>query len=180
MLIVALTGGIGSGKSTVGQIFGDLGAIVTDSDQLARDVVERGTTGFDQIIAAFGDEVLKNGDLNRAALADLVFKDPAKRKQLEQITHPLIRKAFAKIVESANGDSIVVNQIPLLVESNHDYKFDRSSFYTSAKTAILTMQEPPFFFLDADLFITQPMPVKFLKNDFTSSTVNFSTLALFP
>ena len=124
MLIVALTGGIGSGKSTVGQIFGDLGAIVTDSDQLARDVVERGTTGFDQIIAAFGDEVLKNGDLNRAALADLVFKDPAKRKQLEQITHPLIRKAFAKIVESANGDSIVVNQIPLLVESNHDYKFD--------------------------------------------------------
>ena len=124
MLIVALTGGIGSGKSTVGQIFGDLGAIVTDSDQLARDVVERGTTGFDQIIGAFGDEVLKNGDLNRAALADLVFKDPAKRKQLEQITHPLIRKAFAKIVESAKGDSIVVNQIPLLVESNHDYKFD--------------------------------------------------------
>jgi dephospho-CoA kinase len=124
MLVVALTGGIGSGKSTVGQIFGDLGAIVTDSDQLAREVVERGTTGFDQIIAAFGDEVLKNGDLNRAALADLVFKDPAKRKQLEQITHPLIRKAFAKIVESAKGDSIVVNQIPLLVESNHDYKFD--------------------------------------------------------
>ena len=124
MLIVALTGGIGSGKSTVGQIFQDLGAIVTDSDQLARDVVERGTTGFDQIIAAFGDEVLKNGDLNRAALADLVFKDPAKRKQLEQITHTLIRKAFTKNVESAKGDSIVVNQIPLLVESNHDYKFD--------------------------------------------------------
>jgi len=124
MLIVALTGGIGSGKSTVGQIFEDLGATVTDSDQLARDVVERGTNGFDQIIAAFGDEVLKNGDLNRAALGELVFKDPAKRKQLEQITHPLIRKAFSKIVESSKGDSIVVNQIPLLVESNHDYKFD--------------------------------------------------------
>ena len=124
MLIVALTGGIGSGKSTVGQIFEDLGAIVTDSDQLARDVVERGTNGFDQIISAFGDEVLKNGDLNRAALGELVFKDPAKRKQLEQITHPLIRKAFSKIVESSKGDSIVVNQIPLLVESNHDYKFD--------------------------------------------------------
>ena len=124
MLIVALTGGIGSGKSTVGQLFEDLGATVTDSDQLARDVVERGTNGFDQIIAAFGDEVLKNGDLNRAALGELVFKDPAKRKQLEQITHPLIRKAFSKIVESSKGDSIVVNQIPLLVESNHDYKFD--------------------------------------------------------
>ncbi len=124
MLVVALTGGIGSGKSTVGQIFEDLGAIVTDSDQLARVVVERGTAGFDQIVAAFGDDVLKNGDLNRAALAELVFKDPTKRKKLEEITHPLIRKAFAKIVESAHDDSIVINQIPLLVESTHDYKFD--------------------------------------------------------
>jgi dephospho-CoA kinase len=124
MLIVALTGGIGSGKSTVGQLFEDLGAIVIDSDQLARDVVERGTNGFDQIISAFGDEVLKNGDLDRAALGELVFKDPVKRKQLEQITHPLIRKAFSKIVESSKGDSIVINQIPLLVESSHDYKFD--------------------------------------------------------
>jgi dephospho-CoA kinase len=124
MLIVALTGGIGSGKSTVGQIFQDLGAIVTDSDQLARDVVERGTVGFDQLISAFGDQILKDGDLNRAALAELVFKDPAKRKQLEQITHPLIRKAFAKVVKSAKAESIVINQIPLLVESNHDYQFD--------------------------------------------------------
>jgi dephospho-CoA kinase len=124
MLIVALTGGIGSGKSTVGQMLEDLGAIVTDSDQLAREVVERGTTGFDQIVAAFGDGVLKNGDLDRAALAEVIFKDPTKRTQLEQITHPLIRKAFAEIVESAQSDSIIINQIPLLVESNHNYKFD--------------------------------------------------------
>ena len=124
MLVVALTGGIGSGKSTVGQIFEDLGAVVTDSDQLARNVVERGTTGFDQIVAAFGDEVLKNGDLDRAALAEVIFKDPSKRTQLEQITHPLIRRAFAEIVESAQNDSIVINQIPLLVESKHEYKFD--------------------------------------------------------
>jgi len=124
MLIVALTGGIGSGKSTIGQIFENLGAIVIDSDQLARDVVERGTTGFDQIVAAFGDEVLKNGNLDRAALAEVIFKDPTKRTQLEQITHPLIRKAFAEIVESAESDSIIINQIPLLVESNHNYKFD--------------------------------------------------------
>ena len=124
MLIVALTGGIGSGKSTIGQIFENLGAIVIDSDQLARDVVERGTTGFDQIVAVFGDEVLKNGNLDRAALAEVIFKDPTKRTQLEQITHPLIRKAFAEIVESAQSDSIIINQIPLLVESNHNYKFD--------------------------------------------------------
>ena len=124
MLIVALTGGIGSGKTMVGEIFAELGALVVDSDQLAREVVERGSKGFDLIVTEFGDEILKNGDLDRAALASLIFKDPAKRSELEQITHPLIRRAFAKMVSSASPDSIVINQIPLLVESNHDYKFD--------------------------------------------------------
>jgi len=124
MLVVALTGGIGSGKSTVGQIFEQLGAIVVDSDQLARDVLERGTIGFNEVVAKFGDEILNNGEIDRQILASLVFKDPIKRSELEQITHPLIRKAFAKVVSSASPDSIVINQIPLLVESNHDYKFD--------------------------------------------------------
>ena len=124
MLVVALTGGIGSGKSTVGQIFAQLGATVIDSDQLARDVIERGSIGFNEVVAKFGDEILKNGEIDRHILASLIFKDPAKRSELEQITHPLIRRAFAKMVSSASPDSIVINQIPLLVESNHDYKFD--------------------------------------------------------
>lgn len=124
MLVVALTGGIGSGKSTVGQIFEQLGAIVVDSDQLAREVLERGSIGFNEVVAKFGDEILKNGEIDRQLLASLVFKDPIKRSELEQITHPLIRKAFAKVVSSASPDSIVINQIPLLVESNNDYKFD--------------------------------------------------------
>jgi dephospho-CoA kinase len=124
MLVVALTGGIGSGKSTVGQIFAQLGATVIDSDQLARDVIEQGSIGFNEVVAKFGDEILKNGEIDRQILASLIFKDPAKRSELEQITHPLIRKAFAKVVSSALPDSIVINQIPLLVESNHDYKFD--------------------------------------------------------
>ena len=124
MLIVALTGGIGSGKSTVGQIFAQLGATVIDSDQLARDVMERGSIGFNEVVAKFGDEILKNGEIDRQILASLIFKDPVKRSELEQITHPLIRKAFAKVVSSASPDSIVINQIPLLVESSHDYKFD--------------------------------------------------------
>jgi dephospho-CoA kinase len=124
MLVVALTGGIGSGKSTVGQIFAQLGATVIDSDQLARDVIERGSIGFNEVVAKFGDEILKNGEIDRQILASLIFKDPAKRSELEQITHPLIRKAFAKVVSSASPDSIIINQIPLLVESNHDYKFD--------------------------------------------------------
>jgi len=124
MLVVALTGGIGSGKSTVGQIFAQLGATVIDSDQLARDVIERGSIGFNEVVAKFGDGILKNGEIDRQILASLIFKDPAKRSELEQITHPLIRKAFEKVVSSALPDSIVINQIPLLVESNHDYRFD--------------------------------------------------------
>ena len=124
MLIVALTGGIGSGKTMVGEIFAELGALVVDSDQLAREVVERGSKGFDLIVTEFGDEILKNGDLDRAALASLIFKDPKKRAKLEEITHPLIRQSFAKITSSAGSDSIIINQIPLLVESKHDYKFD--------------------------------------------------------
>ncbi len=126
MLIVALTGGIGSGKSMVGDMFADLGAVVVDSDQLAREVVERGSAGFDQVIAAFGDGVLKNGDLDRASLAELIFKDANKRLQLEQITHPLIRKAFTKVIEAADKNSIVINQIPLLVGSKNNYQFDHT------------------------------------------------------
>ena len=126
MLIVALTGGIGSGKSMVGDMFADLGAVVVDSDQLAREVVERGSAGFDQVLAAFGVGVLKNGDLDRASLAELIFKDANKRLQLEQITHPLIRKAFTKVIEAADKNSIVINQIPLLVESKNNYRFDHT------------------------------------------------------
>ena len=108
----------------VGEIFAELGALVVDSDQLAREVVERGSKGFDLIVTEFGDEILKNGDLDRTSLASLIFKDPKKRAKLEEITHPLIRQSFAKIVSSAGSDSIIINQIPLLVESKHDYKFD--------------------------------------------------------
>jgi dephospho-CoA kinase len=124
MLIVALTGGIGSGKSTVGELFQQLGAVVVDSDQLAREVVERGSLGFEQIVTLFGDEILKNGEINRSLLAEIIFKDPAKRKNLEQITHPLIRKAFADIVSKSGDQAIVINQIPLLVESKYEYNFD--------------------------------------------------------
>lgn len=124
MLIVALTGGIGSGKSTVGEIFADLGARVIDSDQLAREVLERGSSGFDEVVAEFGDQILKNGAIDRAILGDIVFKDPAKLRKLESITHPLIRTAFKDFVDHSPTDSIVINQIPLLVESKASYNFD--------------------------------------------------------
>lgn len=124
MLTVALTGGIGSGKSSVGEMFSQLGAVVVDSDQIAREVIERGTPGFDSILAAFGDGILKNGDIDRSAIATLIFSDSDKRKLLEKITHPLIRSKFSKILKSLPSDSIVINQIPLLFESKGEYSFD--------------------------------------------------------
>ena len=124
MLIVALTGGIGSGKTTVGGIFSELGAVVIDSDQLARAVLERGSKGFDLVVAKFGDAILKNGELDRSLLAALVFNDSKKRSELESITHPLIRQSFAEIISSLPSESIIINQIPLLFESKGAYKFD--------------------------------------------------------
>ena len=124
MLIVALTGGIGSGKTTVGDIFSELGAVVIDSDQLARAVLERGSKGFDLVLAKFGDAILTNGELDRSLLATLVFNDSQKRSELESITHPLIRQSFAEIISSLPRESIVINQIPLLFESKGAYKFD--------------------------------------------------------
>lgn len=124
MLITALTGGIGSGKSTVGELFAKLGACVVDSDKLARDVLAPGTNGFNQVREIFGEEILENGNINRAALGAKVFSDPTARLKLEEITHPLIRKAFADFVSQLPKDSIVINQIPLLVETKNNYKFD--------------------------------------------------------
>jgi dephospho-CoA kinase len=124
MLIVALTGGIGSGKTTVGDIFSELGAVVIDSDQLARAVLERGTKGFDLVLAKFGDAILRNGELDRSLLATLVFNDSQKRSELESIIHPLIRQNFAEIISNLPRESIVINQIPLLFESKGAYKFD--------------------------------------------------------
>jgi dephospho-CoA kinase len=124
MLIVALTGGIGSGKTTVGDIFSELGAVVIDSDQLARAVLERGSKGFDLVLAKFGDAILTNGELDRSLLATLVFNDSQKRSELESITHPLIRQRFAEIISSLPRESIVINQISLLFESKGAYKFD--------------------------------------------------------
>ena len=124
MLLVALTGGIGSGKSLAGEYLAALGAIVVDSDQLARAVVERGTPAFDEIVARFGDEVLKDGNLDRSKLGELVFSDPVARAELEAITHPRIRKALDEIVASCDPDDVIVNQIPLLVETGGKDRFD--------------------------------------------------------
>ena len=124
MLKVALTGGIGSGKSLAGEYFELIGATVIDSDQLAREVVERGTEGFDEIVVAFGDEILRDGNLDRAKLAQLIFDDPKAKSTLEAIVHPRIQEAFDEILERCLPGDVVIYQIPLLVETGAQDRFD--------------------------------------------------------
>jgi dephospho-CoA kinase len=124
VLLVALTGGIGSGKTLAAQFFADLGAVVVDSDQLARQVIERGSAGFDEVVTRFGDEILSAGDIDRKKLSEIVFADPTARGDLEAITHPRIRQALAGIVATVPENRIVINQIPLLAETGGKARFD--------------------------------------------------------
>lgn len=124
MLSIALTGGIGSGKSLAGEIFQELGAVIIDSDQLAREVLERGTDGFDEVVAQFGDEILTGGDIDRSKLAHIVFKDESARRKLEAIIHPKVRELAAKIASRVPSDGVVINQIPLLFETKGAGRFD--------------------------------------------------------
>lgn len=124
MLKIALTGGIGSGKSAVGELLQELGATVIDSDELARAVIERGSVGFEKVVAEFGDEILSSGEINRARLAEMVFADQDLRLKLEAIIHPLVREATAQLIRSLPADAIVVNEIPLLFETQGSSKFD--------------------------------------------------------
>ena len=124
MLRVALTGGIGSGKSLVGEILEELGALVIDSDQLAREVIERGSPGYEEVVNAFGDSILSEGQIDRSKLAAVVFNETDLRKKLESIIHPLVREAAEKLAKKLPSGAILINQIPLLVESDGAKRFD--------------------------------------------------------
>lgn len=126
MFLIGLTGGIAAGKSTVAEHWQSLGAVHLDADAIARQVVQPGTPGLAAVEAEFGASVLnENGSLNRAALADIVFNDPEKRKRLEAITHPLVRAETQAQIAAQRADAMVVYNIPLLVESGSQMPFDR-------------------------------------------------------
>jgi dephospho-CoA kinase len=125
VLRVGLTGGIGSGKSAVSSRLADRGAVVIDSDVLAREVVARGTDGLAEVVAAFGDGVLTGeGELDRPALGRIVFDDEPARRRLEAIIHPRVRARAAEIEAQSAADAIVVHDIPLLVETGQADGFD--------------------------------------------------------
>jgi dephospho-CoA kinase len=118
--IVGLTGGIGTGKSTVSAMLRDLGATVIDADEATRAVQAAGSEGLRRIVAEFGDGILTAaGELDRARLADIAFNDPAARKRLNAIVHPLVRRWMAERQQEAveRGDPVVVMDIPLLFEA---------------------------------------------------------------
>jgi dephospho-CoA kinase len=118
VLKVGLTGGIGAGKSAVAQRMAKLGAVLIDADVLAREVVAAGTDGLAEVVEAFGDGVLgADGELDRPALGVRVFGDDAARRRLEKIVHPRVRARAAEMAAAAKRDAIVVNDVPLLVET---------------------------------------------------------------
>jgi dephospho-CoA kinase len=128
MLLVALTGGIASGKSTVARRLGELGAVVVDADRVARDVVAPGEPALAAIADTFGADVIAaDGSLDRAALGAIVFSDPEGRQRLNAITHPAVLErshALFAAAAAADPDAIVVYDIPLLVESGRAHEFD--------------------------------------------------------
>ncbi|SEN01084.1 dephospho-CoA kinase [Cryobacterium luteum] len=121
MYLIGLTGGIASGKSTVAKMLADLGAVIIDADQLAREVVQPGTPGLAAIAAEFGGDILlADGTLNRPALGAIIFSDPIRRTLLNNITHPAVRQLSRdQIAAAAAADpsAIVVYDVPLLAEA---------------------------------------------------------------
>ncbi|WP_210441100.1 dephospho-CoA kinase [Nocardioides xinjiangensis] len=122
---VGLTGGIASGKSTVSAILAGLGAVVVDADVIAREVVARGTPGLAAVVEEFGPDLLTpDGELDRPAMGALVFADPAARRRLEAIVHPLVQRRSAELEAAADPGAVVVHDIPLLAEVGRAGQFD--------------------------------------------------------
>ena len=122
---VGLTGGIGAGKSTVADLFSKRGAVVIRSDELARQVIEPETPGQKQVISRFGIEILNDkGSIDRAKLAQIVFKDDVALKDLENIVHPLVRERTNQLMSEQTSETIIINEIPLLLEKNMESLFD--------------------------------------------------------
>lgn len=126
MILVGLTGGIGSGKTTVAGMLAEHGAVVVDADDLSRLAVEPGSPGYDRVVEAFGEEILgADRSIDRDALSRVVFTDPEKRKVLESIVHPEVFARLRDVVsEHADTDAVVVFDAALLVETGFDHACD--------------------------------------------------------
>ena len=125
--VIGLTGGIATGKSSVARMFEEHGAVVIDADQLSREAVMPGTDGLARIVATFGDNVLlADGTLDRASLRKIIFSDREKRRQLEQILHPEIKRLAEEQIAAASADNkeLVFYMAPLLIEAGATERVD--------------------------------------------------------
>ncbi|MFI5359294.1 MAG: dephospho-CoA kinase [Halanaerobiales bacterium] len=127
-MIIGLTGGIASGKSTVSNYLAELGAIIIDADKIAHEIMEKGKTAYWQVIEAFGREILaENGEIDRSRLGKIVFNNLEKKKILEEITHPqVIREMREKIEEYRAENKVIVLDVPLLFEAGLDSMVDET------------------------------------------------------
>jgi dephospho-CoA kinase len=125
MISVGLTGGIGSGKSTVSELFASYGALVVDADRIAREVVEPGTPGLAAVVVEFGEEVLHpDGTLDRPKLGAIVFGDQVRLQALNAIVHPLVGRRSAELEAQAGPDDVVIHDVPLLAENGLAQLYD--------------------------------------------------------
>ncbi|HJB62793.1 MAG TPA: dephospho-CoA kinase, long form [Candidatus Microbacterium pullistercoris] len=125
MPLIALTGGIASGKSTIARRLADHGAVIVDADGVVRDLQQPGQTVFDEIVRAFGSDVVAgDGSLDRAALGAVVFADAAKRAQLEAIVHPAVKSESQRRFRAAGPEAVVVYDVPLLAEARGTGEWD--------------------------------------------------------
>lgn len=135
MLVIGITGGIGSGKTTVAKLFSERGVTVIDSDQLARDVTQTGQPALQHIIDKFGSDILlANGNLNRSALRKIIFTDNTHRDWLEKLLHPLIRSEMKRQVDASTSPYVIV-VIPLLLETEPNPLINRILVIDAPETA---------------------------------------------
>lgn len=197
MFLIGLTGGIAAGKSTVAKRWAELGAIEIDADQVAREVVEPGTVGLQKIREAFGERVIAaDGELDRTALAKIVFAHQSELNKLNAIVHPLVRNRTAEILAGLPNDSIAIYNVPLLVEAAVDHDFDvvvtveapeeeqmkrlieiRGMDAAEARSRILTQAKPVERAARADRILSSNQDIHLLMRDVDAMFRDFQKLA---
>ena len=162
MKLIGLTGGAGSGKSTVAAMFRELGAAIVDADEAAHAVYAPGTPGFDAVAQEFGGEFVRDGAIDRRKLGDRVFKDPAALARLNAIVHPLVRRWMAeRTVEAADrGAEVVIQDVPLLFESGLQGLFSETVLvHVSPSTQVRRMVERGVPQARAQAMLAAQMPI---------------------
>ena len=163
MKLIGLTGGVGSGKSTVAEMFRELGAAIVDADEATHSVYAPDTPGFDAIVAEFGRQYVHDGEIDRRKLGELIFNDPFARRRLNAIVHPLVRDWMAaRTVEAVDaGAEIVIQDVPLLFENDLQGLFSSTVLvYASPETQVARlMQERGISRERADSMLASQMPI---------------------